>query len=53
MPSKPAKYGLKYWCVNDVKTAYLLNVDIYLGKTKDEEKKKTSSSLKLTKIFKV
>lgn len=32
MPSKPAKYGLKYWSLVDNDTAYLLDADIYLGK---------------------
>ena len=31
MKSKPARYGLKYWCLVDVKTTYLLDVNIYLG----------------------
>ena len=32
MPSKPARYGLKYWAIVDVKTSYILQADIYLGK---------------------
>lgn len=32
MPKKPARYGLKFWNVCDVKSAYLLDTDIYLGK---------------------
>ena len=32
MPSKPAKYGLKYWSLVDVQSSYVMNIDIYLGK---------------------
>lgn len=38
MPSKPAKYGVKYFCMCDVKTACLCNVEIYLGKDQTEER---------------
>ena len=31
MPSKTAKYGLKYWCLYDAKTAYCLRIWPYLG----------------------
>jgi len=31
MPSKPAKYGLKFWCLCDAKTAYCLRMRPYLG----------------------
>lgn len=32
MPSKPDRYGIKFWSLTDVETAYLLDLDIYLGK---------------------
>jgi len=32
MPNKPAKYGIKYWCLADVRTSYLCNVNVYLGR---------------------
>jgi hypothetical protein len=32
MPKKPNRYGIKYWCLVDVQTTYLLDVNIYLGK---------------------
>ena len=32
MPNKPSKYGIKYWCACDVKTSYLCNFDVYLGR---------------------
>jgi hypothetical protein len=31
MPSKPAKYGLKFWCLCDAQTAYCLHMRPYLG----------------------
>lgn len=36
MKNKPARYGLKYFCLCDVDTAYLMNVKIYLGKNTDD-----------------
>ena len=32
--SKPAKYGIKYWCLVDVSTGVLVDFNIYLGKKK-------------------
>lgn len=31
MPSKPAKYGLKFWCLCDAKTGYCIHMKPYLG----------------------
>lgn len=31
--SKPARYGIKYWCLVDRETSYLLDVNVYLGKS--------------------
>jgi hypothetical protein len=31
MPSKPAKYGLKFWCLCDAATAYCIRMRPYLG----------------------
>ena len=31
MPSKPAKYGLKYNSIVDAKNAYMLNTELYAG----------------------
>ena len=31
MPSKPAKYGLKFWCLCDAQTGYCLRMMPYLG----------------------
>lgn len=33
IPSKPGKYGLKFWSIVDVKSSYLLDTDIYIGKS--------------------
>ena len=31
IPSKPAKYGIKYWVLVDVHSSYVLDIDAYLG----------------------
>jgi hypothetical protein len=31
LPSKPDKYGIKFWVLTDVKTKYVLNIIPYLG----------------------
>jgi hypothetical protein len=46
MKSKPAKYGIKYWCLVDVTTRYLLAVDIYLGKNSSNDKNETQVGMK-------
>lgn len=35
MPSKPAKYGLKFWLSVDSKTGYVWKIQPYLGKAKN------------------
>ena len=35
MPSKPAKYELKVWCLCDVRTSFACNLQVYLGKATD------------------
>lgn len=37
IPSKASKFGLKLFCVVDPKTNYLLNVQVYLGKSSTKE----------------
>lgn len=32
MKSKPAKYGIKIWAVVDMKTSYVYNLQVYIGK---------------------
>ena len=39
MPSKPDKYGVKFWVLDDVETKYVSNIDVYLG----AQKKKNSA----------
>lgn len=36
---KPAKYGIKMWAITDTETSYLLNTDVYLGKSDKSEKR--------------
>ncbi len=36
MPSKPPKYGIKFWLNIDVDTHYVLNISPYLGKEGDQ-----------------
>ena len=31
IPSKPAKYGIKYWSFIDVESGYLIDTNVYLG----------------------
>lgn len=35
MPSKPAKYGLKFWVLVDTKSGYVWNIQPYLGKPRN------------------
>ena len=32
MPKKPAKYGLKFWCLCDAESRYVLVLELYSGK---------------------
>lgn len=36
IPSKPAKYGQKYWSLVDVASSYLIDTLIYLGKSNEK-----------------
>ena len=42
IPSKPAKYGLKIFMVNDAKSQYALNAIPYLGKNSTQETSRPS-----------
>ena len=46
MKSKPARYGIKYWCFVDVETRFLLDVDIYLGKVSPDQAKESQVGMK-------
>lgn len=35
MPKKPARYGLKFWTLCDVKTRYMLALELYSGKVEN------------------
>ena len=39
MPSKPAKYGIKYWYIVDNYSSYVLNLDIYLSRNDQQIRK--------------
>ena len=38
MPSKPDKYGVKFWVLADVETKYVSNIDVYLGAQEKEQR---------------
>lgn len=40
MPSKPAKYGLKFWLAVDSKSGYIWKIQPYLGKPKNGQPEK-------------
>ncbi|CAH2101125.1 unnamed protein product [Euphydryas editha] len=45
MPKKPARYGLKIVILNDSKTHYMVNAEIYCGKTSDRPRAKNDNNL--------
>ena len=49
MPNKPAKYGLKYFNIVDVSTAYLIDTMPYLGKSSEDDKKTKETGIKKQK----
>ena len=50
MPSKPAKYGIKYWAIVDNDSLYVLNLDIYLGKNNQLIRKGSVGESVVTKL---
>ena len=38
IPSKPAKYGLKFWALNDSATSYCWNIEMYTGKDENRDR---------------
>ncbi len=42
MPSKPSRYGLKYFCCVDVATSYLCNIEVYLGKVTQSQRRQVN-----------
>lgn len=43
IPSKPGKYGLKIFNINDISTTYMCNAIPYIGVSKSEREKKEKS----------
>lgn len=37
IPNKPAKYGIKNWELADSETGYLLKIEMYLGRGRNNE----------------
>ena len=48
MPSKPAKYGLKFWSLVDVESTYLLDINPSLGKAKGTDPNYKNVGLKVS-----
>ena len=46
IPSKPAKYGIKYWCIVNTECGYLCDVNIYLGKSDENNKNEANVGIK-------
>ena len=40
--SKPARYGIKYWCLVDTEVNYLLDVNCYLGKAEASSRQQSN-----------
>lgn len=38
MPSKPGKFGIKFWILADASTPYVMNIKPYLGKNFDDDR---------------
>ena len=47
MPKKPAKYGLKFWMLCDVKSRYVLALEIYTGKVGNITQRNISTNIVL------
>lgn len=43
MPSKPARYGIKFWLTVDSKTGYVWKIQPYLGKAQNEQPEKNQA----------
>ena len=44
IPSKPGKYGLKFWACCDSETAYVCNIQLYTGKQKGEPREQNQGT---------
>jgi hypothetical protein len=47
MPKKPAKYGLKFWLLSDVKSRYVLGLDLYSGRVGNAVQRKLATNVVL------
>ena len=47
MPSKPAKYGLKFWVLSDVDIRYVLSIYLYTGKKDNNIQKNRATGVVL------
>ena len=55
IPSKPGKYGIKFWIICDSETSFTLKLDIYKGKEPNEQRASnlgTNVVLQLSDIYK-
>lgn len=44
--NKPASYGIKYWLLVDVETSYMIDVNVYLGKSNENSKNESNIGMK-------
>ena len=51
MKSKPNKYGIKYWAIGCVDSGYLCDFQVYLGKSKDKQKRTDKVGKKVIYLF--
>lgn len=47
IPTKPAKYGLKFWSIVDVKSNYVLDTELYVGKEANQINKSQNIGAKV------
>ena len=53
IPSKPAKYGLKFWSLNDSQTAYCWNLQMYVGRDENRQGRPLGEHVVLTLVEKL
>jgi len=50
MPSKPAKYGLKWWLCCDAENSYVCNLSVYIGKQQGDNPAKNVGQTVVTEL---
>jgi hypothetical protein len=50
MPNKPAKYGIKFWTLCDVKSRYVLALELYAGKVGNTVQRNISTNVVLNLV---